>query len=87
MRIGAGWSKASSARIAAAASCWPGCGHASCTGCAYGSPEPRTAKCDSAATTVDARSISRRSATASAASPSVAALELMNASASAECSR
>jgi len=84
MRIGAGWSKASSVRIAAATSRWPGCGQASWTAGTYGSSDPRTASSDRAATTVDASSSVSRSVTASAASPRVAALELMKASASAD---
>ena len=66
----------------AATRCWPGCGRARCTASAYGSAEPRTASSDSAATGTAARSRAARSWQASAASPRVAALLLMNPSAS-----
>ena len=67
----------------AATRCWPGCGRARCTAAAYGSSEPRTASSDRAAITTAARISRARSAQASAASPSVAALLLMKPSASA----
>src|SRR3569833_2833161 len=83
MRAPGSSTPASSPRMTSATRRRPGCGQPSCTCAAYASAAPRTASSDSAVTGTEARRSSAMSRQASAASPSVAAFELMKASASA----